>query len=114
MLYRTDGETIIEEPIYYSVGSGKPVADYLADRLYDFGPIDKRSLATIAAFILREAGESSIGVSGGNMVFIHEGDKSIGYMSMIVKEIQDGIPSLADAIHSYWPDHVKFPDWMAS
>jgi len=117
MLYRTEGDLLVAvgDPHYYSVGSGKPVADYLADRLYEFGRLDKRSLATVAAFILREAGESSIGVgSGANMNFIHEGDKSIGYMSGCIKEMQDGIPSLAEAINSYWPDHMKFPDWIAS
>jgi len=115
MLYRTEGDLLIPELHYYSVGSGKPVADYLADRLYEFGRLEKQSLATVAAFILREAGESSIGVgSGANMNFIHDGDKSIGYMSGVVKEMQDGIPSLAEAINSYWPGHVKFPDWIAS
>lgn len=115
MLYRSDGAALVPEPYYYSVGNGKPVADYLADRLYEHGRLSKRDLSILAAFILREAGESSIGVSGGNMVFIHEGEKAMHYISSgVVKEMQDGIPSLRDAIQSYWPGRITFPDWMGS
>jgi len=116
MLYRTDDNMLIDEPYYYAVGSGKPVADFLADRLYEFGRLDKRSLATVAAFILREAGESSIGVGmGANMVFIHDGEKSMHFITPgVVKEMQEGIPSLPDAIWSYWPEHVKFTEWYAT
>jgi 20S proteasome alpha/beta subunit len=116
MLYRTDADLLIDEPYYYAVGSGKPVADYLADRLYEFGRLDKRSLAIVAAFILKEAGDSSIGVGlGANMVFIHEGEKVMHYLSQeVIKEIQDGIPSLSAAINAYWPEHVKFTDWYAT
>jgi len=115
MLYRTDGDVLLPEPHYYAVGSGKQVADYLADRLYEFGRLRKRELVTLAAFILREAGESSIGVSGGNMVFINEGEKAMHYMGPgAVKEMQDGIPSLNDAIQNYWSGKINFPDWMGS
>jgi 20S proteasome alpha/beta subunit len=116
MLYRTDGHILVPEPYYYSVGSGKPVADYLADRLYEPGRLRKRELVTLAAFISREAGESSIGVGlGANMVFIHEGDKAMHFMGPgAVKQMQDGIPSLKDAIQSYWPGKINSPDWMGS
>jgi 20S proteasome alpha/beta subunit len=116
MLYYTENDVLIPESHYYAVGAGKPVADYLADRLYQFGHHDKRSLATLAAFILREAGESSVGVGpSGNMVFIHEGEKTMHFISPgVIKEMQAGIPSLSDAINSYWPEHVHFPEWMAS
>lgn len=116
MLYRTDGDVLIPEPYYYAVGSGKPVADYLADRIYEPGRLRKRELVTLAAFILREAGESSIGVGmGANMVFINEGEKAMHFMgSGVVKEMQDGIPSLRDAIQNYWPGKINFPDWMGS
>jgi 20S proteasome alpha/beta subunit len=115
ILYRTDNDVLIPEPFYYAVGSGKQVADYLADRLYEFGRLRKRELVTLAAFILREAGESSIGVSGGNMVFINEGEKAMHYMGPgAVREMQDGIPSLNDAIQNYWPGKINFPDWMGS
>ena len=116
ILYRTDGDVLIHEPYYYAVGAGKQVADYLADRLYEPERLGKRELVTLAAFILREAGESSIGVGmGANMVFINEGDKVMHFMgSGVVKEMQDGIPSLKDAIQSYWPGKINFPDWMGS
>ena len=116
MLYRTDGDVLIPEPYFYGVGSGKSIADYLADRLYEPGRLCKRDLLTLAAFILREAGESSIGVGmGANMVFINEGDKAMHFMGPgAVKEMQDGIPSLSDAIQDYWPGKINFPDWMGS
>jgi 20S proteasome alpha/beta subunit len=115
MLYRTEGNVLIPEAYYYAVGAGKPVADYLADRLYEPGKLSKRELTTLAAFILREAGDSSVGVGmGANMVFIHEGEKVMHFISPgVVREMQDGIPSLSDAIHSYWPAHVNLPEWMA-
>jgi hypothetical protein len=70
----------------------------------------------LAAFILREAGDSSLGVGmGANMVFIHEGEKALHFMPpATVKEMQEAIPSLRDAIVSYWPGRIQFPDWMGS
>ena len=114
--YWTDGPALIPEAFYYAVGSGKPVADYLADRLYEFGKLDKRSLVAVAAFILREASESSPGAGmGANMVFIHEAEKVMHFIPPgAVKLIQEGIPSLSEAINSYWPEHVSFPEWMGS
>ena len=115
-LYYTDGAALIQEPYYYAVGSGKPVADYLADRLYEPRRLSKRELATLAAFILREAGESSLGVGvKANMVFIREGETVMHYLTPgVVKEIQDGIPPLRDAIENYWPSRINFPEWMGS
>ena len=116
ILYRSDEAALLHEPYYYAVGSGKPVADYLADRLYEPGRLAKRDLVILAAFILREAGDSSLGVGmGTNMVFIQEGEKALHFMpSATVKEMQEGIPSLQQAIGSYWPGRISFPDWMGS
>ncbi len=115
MFYRSDEAVLVPEPYYYSVGSGKPVADYLADRLYEHGRLSKRDLSILAAFILREAAESSIGVSGGNMVFINEGEKTMGFMPPdTVKEMQNGIPPLSEAVWAYWKEHITFPEWMGS
>ena len=116
MLYRSDGAALDHASFYYAVGSGKPIADYLADRLYEHGKLSKQELATLAAFILREAGDSSIGVGmGANMIFIHEGEKVMHFISPgVIKEMQDGIPNLADAIRSYWSGRLNFPDWYAS
>jgi len=49
------------------------------------------------------------------MVFIHEGEKALHFMPpATVKEMQEGIPSLREAIGSYWPGRISFPDWMGS
>jgi len=116
IFYRSDGAALLHEPYYYAVGSGKPVADYLADRLYEPGRLAKRELVILAAFILREAGDSSLGVGmGANMVFIHEGEKALHFMPpATVEEMQEGIPDLREAIESYWPGRISFPDWMGS
>ena len=114
LLYRTEGEILIPEPIYTAHGSGKVVCDYLADRLFEYDRIDKSYLALLAAFIFREAERSATGVGlGANMIFIHEGNKSLHILEAdAVKEIEAGIPSLADALHSYWKDHAKVPEWL--
>lgn len=104
ILYRTEDELLVPESFYASSGSGKPIADYFADRLYEYGRLDEDALKVVAAFILREAEESSAGVGmGANMVFIHEGDKSMHFISSSsIKELQAAIPSLSDAIRSCW------------
>jgi 20S proteasome alpha/beta subunit len=116
MLYWADGPALNANAYYHAIGSGKPIADYLADRLYEHGRHTMREVATIAAFILREAAASSLGVGmGANMAFIHEGEKAIGNIPPpVIKQMQDGIPPLADAIRAYWLGRLNFPDWMGS
>jgi 20S proteasome alpha/beta subunit len=112
ILYRTELAMIIPESYYCAYGSGKPISDYFSDRLYEYGRLDKDSMKVLAAFILREAEESSAGVGlGADMMFIHEGDKSIHILSKgVVKEIQECVPSLKESLWSHWKDHVKLPE----
>lgn len=117
LLYRTESSVLIPETYYAAYGSGKTVADYLADRIYkpgQHGRFDKGSLAFLATFILREAEQSSAGVGlGFDMVFIFEGNKELQFLPpAAVKEIEESIPPLADAVHSYWEHHVKIPEWL--
>ena len=44
ILYRTEAAALIPEPYFYAVGSGKPVADYLADRLFEPGRLSDFSV----------------------------------------------------------------------
>ena len=69
----------------------------------------------MAAFILREAEASTSGVGlGADMVFIHDGDRTLQFIdSDTVKQIQEGIPNLADAIYAFWKDHATVPAWLA-
>jgi hypothetical protein len=112
ILYRNDRSTLIPESEYAAHGTGKPLSDYFAIRLYKYGqPNDY--LAVLAAFILREAEESVSGVGlGSDMIFIRSGI-SLRYLHTdSISEIQAGIPPLKDAIHSYWGEHIKVPDWL--
>ena|ERR1017187_4120590 len=111
MLYRTDEDVLVPESFYAASGSGKPIADYFADRLYEYGKLTKDALKVVAAFIFREAEASSAGVGlGVDMRFIHEGDRSIHFIpSSSVKAIQVAIPSLSEAIQSYWAENLKIP-----
>jgi len=117
LLYHTDNAVLVPETYYAAYGSGKTVADYLSDRIYrphQHGGLDKGLIGVMAAFILREAEQSSAGVGlGFDMVFIHEGDKSLHFIPPdAAKEIEAGVPSLADAIYSYWKDHATVPEWL--
>jgi len=98
---------------YISYGSGKTISDYFADRLYTFG-LPNDLLAVLATFIFREAEKSSSGVGLGNdMVFIHPGGSLLTFLyTDAVKEIEAGIPSLTEAMYSYWATHVKKPEWL--
>lgn len=115
MIYRTELAMMVPEPFYCAYGSGKPICDYFADRLYEYGRLDKDSMKIMGAFILREAEKASAGVGLGNdMWFIHEGDKSVHLISKgVVKEIQDAIPSLAESLWADWKAKVQIPPHFA-
>jgi len=114
ILYRTDRWMLIPESHYAAYGSGKPIADYFAGRLFEFERLEKAFMAILAAFILREAQRTASGVGlGADMVFIHEGNKSLHFAPPnAVKELESGIPNLSDAIFSYWKDHATAPEWV--
>jgi 20S proteasome alpha/beta subunit len=84
LLYHTDGWAMIPESFYIAHGSGKAISDYLADRLYVpymHGQLDKGMVGLLAAFILREAERSVVGVGmGANMVFINEGESAFSFV----------------------------------
>ena len=113
LLYRTEGRALVPEQFYFSHGSGKTVSDYLADRLYKHG-LDKSALGFLAAFIFREAANSSSGVGlGTDMVFINEGDKCLHFVPPdAVRKIETNMPSLADAIYTYWKENARVPEWL--
>lgn len=114
VLYRTELSMLIPENDDAAYGSGKPISDYLTDRLYSYGCLESRAMAILAAFIFREAQGSSSGVGlGADMVFIHEGGKSLYFIpAPKVKELEECIPSLGECITSYWPTKVCTPTWF--
>lgn len=115
LLYRTEWDMLIPSPTYAAAGSGKAIADYLADRLYEHGRLDKDSLKVVGAFILREAEKAAAGVGmGADMQFIHEGDRSVHHLSPgVVKELQELIPPLQESIWNDWSGRVKIPAHLA-
>lgn len=110
ILYRTDKHRLIPVTVYTAWGSGKTIADYLADRLYQHG-IQTVPLIVLAAFIFREA-ESASGVGLGNDMFLIRPGGWSEYHTESISEIQKGIPALRDAIRSHWPENVKIPEWL--
>jgi hypothetical protein len=113
MLYRTNGTKLIPAPLYCACGTGKPIADYFADRLFHYDRMERGALAFLAAFILREAGTSASGVGLGNdMVFISDGDHSFRYVyKEKIEELQAAIPKLQDCIIPCWTN-IAIPDWL--
>jgi 20S proteasome alpha/beta subunit len=112
LLYKTDRAVLVQEQFYASAGAGTMIADYLAGRLDKPGMLDKITLTALAAFILREAERSTSGVGlGADMIFIQDREFHI-LASDAVKELQDGIPELSDAVWPYWKQNLKVPKWL--
>ncbi len=115
-LYRTNKTALVPYPEYCAIGSGQPIADYFANRLFHFDRLDRPTLAILAAFILREAEHSASGVGlGADMKFIDDGGHCRRELFKDqVKELQELIPSVEDAVYAYWKDRVKIPEWLQS
>jgi len=117
MLYSTDGKMLSPESRYVTHGSGKGVADYLASRLYSDDLMEKW-LVMVAAFIFREAGESSSGVGfGSDMILINNGGpgrrREFGHGA--ISEIEHALPLLVDCLHKSWTEVDEmhgFPSWL--
>lgn len=114
IVYRSERAILVPEPIYAACGSGKMISDYLSGRLYQYPGMSQQQLITLAAFIYREANKSASGVgSEVNMNFIWGFDKGmLELRPKLVKEIQDGIPSLLDSLRDHWWNHANLPDWL--
>lgn len=118
MLYSTDGKMLSPEARYITHGSGKGVADYLASRLYA-DDLMTNWLLVVAAFVFREAGESSVGVGfGSDMVLINNGRQERREIyHEAVSEIEHALPLLVNCLHEHWMEIEKmhgFPSWLYS
>jgi 20S proteasome alpha/beta subunit len=115
MIYKTERVMLVDCPEYCAVGTGQPIADYFSDRLFHYDRMERPLLAILAAFILREAQHSASGVGLGNdMILIHDGERSLRYIYKdYIKQLQDCIPSVEDAIFVNWKERVTIPEWLA-
>lgn len=116
IVYRTEGSILVPEPLYVASGSGKLICDYFSGRLYECPGMSQQQLITLAAFIFREASKSASGVGReADMNFIWGFDKGcLELRSKLVKEIQDGIPSVADSLLDHWYHHAKIPYFISN
>jgi 20S proteasome alpha/beta subunit len=114
IVYRSERAILVPEPIYVAAGSGKMICDYFSGRLYEYPGMSQQQLIALAAFIFREANKSASGVgSEVDMNFIWGFDKGrLELRPELIKEIQDGIPSLLDSLRDHWWNHAKIPDWL--
>lgn len=116
MFYSTDATMLSPEERYVTHGSGKGVADYLSSRLYSDDLVEKWLVIT-AAFIFREAGESSVGVGfGSDMIMINNGRQDrweIPHTS--VGEIEHTLPLTDECLRNCWAEiesTTGFPHWL--
>jgi 20S proteasome alpha/beta subunit len=113
--YRTEKSVMLIENEYAAFGSGKLICDYFSDRLYEYPKFDKPNLMAVAAFIFREAHKSASGVGPDVDMIYMRPSSALGereeFGTNLVKEIQDGIPPLSEAIWAYWKAHVNLPPW---
>ena len=98
---------------YAAQGTGRIIADYLADKLYRES-LDRVILMNLAVFIFREAASVSSGVGlGTDTIMIFEGDRSLHSISGgAIRELEDCIPKLEESIYAHWEGHLRAPEWL--
>jgi len=118
-LYRTENAMLVPEAYYAAYGSGKTISDFLTDRLcgvtdqlWGHENIDNATMIAIAAFIFKEAEKSAGGVGFGmdmRMIRVCQSTPLRIIGSDVMKEIQDSIPTLSDALFDHWKKTLKIP-----
>lgn len=114
IMYSTVEYRLHSQDLYCAHGSGRPISDYFADRLYKDG-MDKSALSLIAAFILREAERKASGVGMGfDMVFIHDGNTARQYLGRdTIKKLQSDIPPVSEGLFASWNQYPAIKEWLA-
>lgn len=114
ILYSTVEYRLDSQRLYCAHGSGRPISDYLADRLYKDG-MDNNLLKLLAVFIFREAERKASGVGMGNdMWLIHDGGQScregLGWDN--VEQMKKDIPQLAETVYASWGQTPALEKWL--
>jgi hypothetical protein len=106
---------MIPEECRAAFGTGKPMADYIADQVYEYPRLDKPNLLAVAAFIFREAHKAGSGVGENvDMRYLYGSSVSVQRIPPeSVRELQDGIPPLKQTLWDHWKEHAKLPKWAA-
>jgi 20S proteasome alpha/beta subunit len=114
ILYSTVEYRLDSQRLYCAHGSGRPISDYLADRLYNES-MDTNVLKLLAVFIFREAERKAAGIGMGNdMWLIHDGGKTCreGLGWDVVEEMKRDIPQLAESLYPSWSQSPALEKWL--
>ena len=113
VLYGTDDDILYPEQLCAYAGIGEDLAYYFSDKLYHH-TLTPKEVAFLAAFIFREVSRSVTGVGlGTDMRLLKEKNLAVVEIPVNkVKEIEDVVPSVADAIIKAWNNGVQIPDWL--
>jgi len=114
VLYSTVEYRLDPQRLYCAHGTGSPISDYLADRLYKEG-MDNNLLKLLAAFIFREAERKASGVGMGNdMWLIHDGGQpcreGLGWDD--IEQMKKDIPQLAESVYPSWGQTPTLEKWL--
>jgi 20S proteasome alpha/beta subunit len=113
-LYGTDSDVLYPHQLYGCAGVGEDLAYYFADKLYH-QHLTRQAAALLAAFIFREVSQSVSGVGlGADMMVLAEKNCLVHIIPPDrVRELEDNLPKVADAIAKAWNEGVQIPDWLA-
>jgi hypothetical protein len=114
ILYSTVEYRLDSQRLYCAHGSGRPISDYLADRLYKEG-MDNNLLKLLAIFIFREAERKASGVGMGNdMWLIHDGGQSCreGVGDDHIEQMKRDIPQLSESLYTAWGQTPALEKWL--
>ena len=114
ILYSTVEYRLDSQRLYCAHGSGRPISDYLADRLYQ-EDMDNNFLKLLAVFIFREAERKASGVGMGNdMWLIHDSGQSHreGLGDDIIEQMKKDIPPLSESVYATWGQTPALEKWL--
>lgn len=114
-LYGTDRDVLYPHQLYGCAGIGEDLAYYFADKLFH-QHLTRQAAVLLAAFIFREVSQSvaSVGL-GTDMMILAERDCLLHTIPPNkVKELENDLPNVANAITKAWNEGITIPEWLAA